>query len=347
MQNSINQIESLGQAFSSMIITFDLVPLGSMYFKQAKEGNNEWWIYLLSIVALAFGYIVGQSPMYIVVENAIEQHSDIGTEVLVKFYETMDFSLLHIDSNIGLVLLISVFIGATLFFLLAVKFIHKKSMKGMITHRSRINWPKIAYGFIVWFLLACIIEFVAHLFNPGLISLNVNWNTFLWLALICIFLLPIQTTLEELLFRSYLMKGIGLLSKAKWIPLVVTTLLFGLVHGLNPEIQKYGVVPMQLYYLSAGLLLGIMTIMDDGLELAIGVHWATNLFGAMILSYEGSVLQTNSIWRADEINAWLSAGVLIVSGIIFLLLSKKMFDWGPWSKLTEEIKLDSEEILTA
>jgi len=133
------------------------------------------------------------------------------------------------------------------------------------------------------------------------------------------------------------MKGIGLFAKSKWIPLIITSLLFGMVHSSNPEISKYGVVPMQLYYISAGLLLGIMTIMDDGLELAIGVHAATNIYGALFVCYDGSVLQTDSIWHVTDINVWVMAGLFIVSGIIFLILSKKMFDWGSWSKLTEKI----------
>lgn len=318
-----------------------------MYFKQVKDGFNEWWMYGLTTILLIIGYALGQGPLYFVIDNAVEKHSDIGTEELAKFDETMDFSILHIGSNLGLLLLITVFIFATLLFLAGVKYFQKKSLKGLVTHRSKINWPKIAYGFVVWFVLSAIFEFVIFLSSPEVYSLNVNWSTFLWLALICIFLLPFQTTLEELFFRSYLMKGIGLIAKNKWVPLMVTTLLFGLVHGMNPEIQKYGVLPMQLYYLSAGLLLGIMTIMDDGLELAIGVHWATNLYGAMIVGYEGSVLQTDSVWRVNEINAWLIAVVLIVSGAIFLLLSKKMFDWGSWSKITEKINFESDEIRTA
>lgn len=315
-----------------------------MYFKQAKDGKNEAWMYGATMLLMMLGYYIGQFPLLGVKANAIEKHQDIGTAELDEFNRTLDFTILHIDSNVGLLLMITVFIGATLFFLGGIKFIHQKIIKGLITHRSRINWPKMAYGFVVWFALTSIFEFVIYLSSPETFSLNVDWSSFLWLVLICIFILPIQTTLEELIFRSYLMKGIGLLSNTKWIPLIITTLLFGLVHGLNPEIQKYGVVPMQLYYLSAGLLLGIMTIMDDGLELAIGVHWATNLYGAVIVSYEGSVLQTNSIWRVNEVNAWLMAGVLMLSGVIFLLLSKKMFDWGPWSKLTEKIGLESERI---
>lgn len=317
-----------------------------MYFKQAKEGANEWWMYLVTVLLVAIGYMVGQLPLYFTQMNAIENNPTIGTAQLEEFNSRMDFSLLGLDSNLGLFLLFTLFIIATIFFLLAIRFIHKKTLKGLITHRSKINYPKIICGLVVWLLLMSIFELFSYFANPEVYTLNVQWGKVFWLVLICIFILPIQTTLEELLFRSYLMKGFGLMSRHKWVPLLVTSLLFGLVHGTNPEIAKYGVVPMQLYYISAGLLLGIMTIMDDGLELAIGVHAATNIYGALFMSYEGSVLQTDSIWRMSEVNAWLMAIIFIVSGVIFLLLSKKMFDWGSWSKIWEEIDHDENQIST-
>lgn len=311
-----------------------------MYFKQAKDGENEWWMYLGTILCLALGYAIGQYPLVWAQSSAIESNPDIGTAQLEEFGRRMDFSILHMDSNVGLLLLFTIFIVATVFFLLAVKYVHQKSLKGLITHRSKINWPKVFFGLIVWLVLLGIFEVFNYIANPQDYFLNVQWGKVFWLLLICIAILPIQTTLEELVFRSYLMKGFGLVASHKWIPLVITSILFGLVHSTNPEIAKYGVVPMQLYYVSAGLLLGIMTIMDDGLELAIGVHAATNIYGALFMSYEGSVLQTDSIWRMTEVNAWVMVVTFVISGIIFLLLSKKMFDWSAWSKLTDKIELN-------
>jgi len=309
-----------------------------MYFKQAKDGENEWWMYLVTVLLLLFGYGVGQLPLLWVQSYALENHSDIGTAEVDRFAQTLDFSILHIDNNLGILLMFTIFIGATLFFLLAVKFIHKKSLKGLITHNYRISWTKVFFGLVVWLALLSIFELILYFVSPETYYLKANWDKVFILLLICITVLPIQTTLEELFFRSYVMKGIGLIARSKWIPLIITSLLFGLVHSSNPEISKYGMVPMQLYYISAGLLLGIITIMDDGLELAIGVHAATNIYGALFVCYDGSVLQTDSIWHVTDINAWVMAVIFIVSGIIFLLLSKKIFDWAAWSKLTEKIK---------
>jgi len=317
-----------------------------MYFKQAKDGENEWWMYLVTTFLVGLGYFMGQMPLYYTQLSAIENNPAIGTAELDEFNARMDFSILGIDSNLGLLLLFTIFIVATVFFVFAIRFVHHKSLKGLITHRSKINWPKIFFGLVVWLVLLSVFELISYFAMPEVYTLNVQWGKIFWLMLICLLILPIQTTLEELFFRSYIMKGLGLIASHKWVPLLITSMLFGVVHGTNPEIAKYGIVPMQIYYVGAGLLLGIMTIMDDGLELAIGVHAATNIYGALFMSYEGSVLQTDSIWRMSEVNAWLMAGIFLISGVLFLLLSKKMFDWGPWSKCWEEID-HNENIMSA
>ena len=211
-----------------------------MYFKQAKDGENEWWMYLVTVLLLLFGYGVGQLPLLWVQSYALENHSDIGTAEVDRFAQTLDFSILHIDNNLGILLMFTIFIGATLFFLLAVKFIHKKSLKGLITHNYRISWTKVFFGLVVWLALLSIFELILYFVSPETYYLKANWDKVFILLLICITVLPIQTTLEELFFRSYVMKGIGLIARSKWIPLIITSILFGLVHSSNPEISKYG-----------------------------------------------------------------------------------------------------------
>ena len=163
-----------------------------MYFKQAKDGENEWWIYVVTVLLLSFGYGVGQLPLLWVQSYTIENHSDIGTAEVDRFTQTMDFSILHIDNNLGLLLMFTIFIGATLFFLLAVKYIHNKSLKGLITHRSRINWPKVFFGLVVWLVLLSIFELVLYFVSPETYYFKANWGKVFILLLICIFVLPIQ-----------------------------------------------------------------------------------------------------------------------------------------------------------
>ena len=67
------------------------------------------------------------------------------------------------------------------------------------------------------------------------------------------------------------MQGLGIMAKNRWVPLVVTSVLFGAMHFFNPEVDKLG-YGIMVYYMGTGFFLGIMTLMDEGLELALGFH---------------------------------------------------------------------------
>ena len=101
---------------------------------------------------------------------------------------------------------------------------------------------------------------------------------------------------------------------------------------------------MMSYYISAGLALGIMTIMDDGLELALGLHAATNIYGALIVSYEGSAIQTDSIFKTSEIDSVLMLIISLVAFGIFIFVAFKKYNWDSLKKLTE--KVDEENIVS-
>ena len=84
--------------------------------------------------------------------------------------------------------------------------------------------------------------------------------------------------------------------------------------------------------------------MDDSLELALGVHFATNFYGAVFLSYEGSALQTDTIFKSGEVNPNLMLIILVVMSIIFLYLCSRKYNWESFSKLTENIEIHEEGI---
>ncbi|MBK8112365.1 MAG: hypothetical protein IPK46_19645 [Saprospiraceae bacterium] len=81
---------------------------------------------------------------------------------------------------------------------------------------------------------------------------------------------------------------------------------------------------MQVYYLGAGLFLALLAIADNGLELSIGIHTATNLFGSIILKYEGSVLQTETLFEQKMVNPWpMTISFYLCAIVSWWVLSKK------------------------
>jgi len=299
-----------------------------MFFKSATSGDNFWVYYPLTILAVIFGYGIGQVPLVIVEVLQVRNNPDITVKMVEEFEETMDFSLIGLSSNVGLILMITIFIATTLAFMLAIKHLHKLPFKRVITPRSKIDFNKILFGFGLWFVMAFVFEAVLMMIYPDQYYFNFRPWSWVFLLLICLLLLPIQTSLEELVIRGYVMPGISLLTNNKWVPLVISSLLFGAMHASNPEVAKFGFWTMQSYYLLAGLFLGLITILDDSLELALGVHAATNIFGAAFFSFEGSVLQTDSIVKASTINPYMMTLTFGISALIFIAICNKKYKWG-------------------
>lgn len=292
----------------------------SLFFQKAFRGLNLWFYYIMGVIFVAVGYLLGQIPL------AVSMLFADGQETVIKIEQSGDFSSSSLGSNTILLLMIFMFVVAFFALLLALR-IQKKKLLDITTGRDQIDFNRVLFGFSLWMVLTIVFEFAHYLYHPEVYTLQFNFKTFVVLALIAIFMLPIQTSFEECFFRGYLMQGLSLLFKNKIGALVVTSILFSLVHSLNPEIEKYGFWNMQVYYIGAGLFLGLLVIVDDGLELALGVHAATNIFGALFVSYEGGVLQTQSIWKTAEINVHIANVLFYICAVLFYLICRKKFKW--------------------
>ena len=128
------------------------------------------------------------------------------------------------------------------------------------------------------------------------------------------------------------MQGIGILTKNRWLPLFLTSIAFGLLHIANPEIEKLGNI-LLIHYIGTGFLLGIMTLMDEGLELALGFHAANNLVASLLMTADWTAFQTNSILKdiSDPTMGSLEIilPVFVVYPILLYVLSLK-YNWTNW-----------------
>ena len=118
-------------------------------------------------------------------------------------------------------------------------------------------------------------------------------------------------------------------------PLIITSVVFGLLHIANPEVDKLGPIIM-VYYIGTGLFLGIMTLMDEGLELSLGFHAANNLFTALLVTADWTAFQTHSIFK--DLSDPETAGfmdiflpVFVMFPIILFILSK-IYKWNDWKE---------------
>ncbi len=162
-----------------------------------------------------------------------------------------------------------------------VKFLHQQSFLSLSTSRKKIDWKRVAFTFVLWAVISVVFIGLDIFLSPEDYVYNFQPGPFLVLLLIALILIPIQTSFEEYFMRGYLMQGLGIAAKNRWVPLLGTSLIFGLLHIFNPEVAKIGYGVM-VFYIGTGLFLGILTLMDEGLELALGFHAANNLTAALL-----------------------------------------------------------------
>jgi membrane protease YdiL (CAAX protease family) len=212
-----------------------------------------------------------------------------------------------------------------------VKLVHAQSIRSLTTSRKKVDWKRVFFAFFLWALVTIALTGVDIFMSPEDYVFNFKPVPFLILAVIGIVLIPMQTSFEEYMFRGYMMQGVGLLAKNRWVPLLITSVLFGLMHLGNPEVTKLG-YGIMVYYIGTGFLLGIMTLMDEGLELALGFHAANNLVTALLVTADWTAFQTHSIYRdisKPELGWDVFVPVLVIYPVILFIFSKK-YKWTDW-----------------
>lgn len=296
-----------------------------MFFESALSGKNAFWRYLVMfIVVFAVTNTIGALPLVIV----IVMKSLGNPEVLDTDTENlMDLSTYGIDTNTGLVLMIFPFIVGLICLFLLMKPLHRRGFKSLFNGGGSIRWNKFLLSALVWMLLMAVYLYVSIRQNPGNFTLNNTSRTLIWLVIIAVMLIPFQTSFEELLFRGYLMQGAGAWFRNKWMPLLITAIFFGLMHSFNPEIKEYGFWTMMPQYVIYGLVFGFITILDDGIEIAMGAHAANNVFLSIFVTQKSSALQTAAIYEQQQVYPWNDFISLLVVSLIFIAIMWILYRW--------------------
>ena len=306
-----------------------------MYIAQTFKNLHDWWRYVIGLIVAFIGVGVFSIPHFVgIFIKRME-----GTVDLTRL-DDVNYLMSLFDSNINLVFVLLPFAGGLIFLLIIVKLLHKQSIRSLTTARKKIDWKRIWFAFFFWGIVSSGMTLLDYFLSPESYLDNFELNRFLILAVIAIILIPFQTSFEEYLFRGYLMQGIGVVAKNKWVPLIITSLIFGLLHIANPEVDKLG-YSIMVYYIGTGLFLGIITLMDEGMELALGFHAANNLFTALLVTANWTALQTHSIFKDTAEPEAGFANLILPVFIIFpilLFIFSRVYKWTNWKeKLTGKV----------
>ncbi len=309
------------------------------FVEQYRKGSESFATYLLTGVLVFLGLLIGN---FVVLGLAFAIAPNMSlTSGANPFSE--------LETNTQLVLMMLPFVFAFSALLLSVKYIHKRPILSILTARASFDWKRYFLAFTVW--MSVLSLFMAlTIYTTDTIHWNFNSSTFFMLLAISCVMLPIQTAVEEVFFRGWLLQGIGKRLKHAGLSILFTGIIFGLLHGGNPEVYKIGYGIFAFYILS-GIFLGIIAHMDDGLELGMGYHAANNVFASIILTNDWQVFHTDALYMdtSPPSFGWDAILTLAIVQPLFLLVFAKIYKWKNWKErlfgFTPEIESDKMDDL--
>ena len=301
-----------------------------MFIENAKNIKNNWWRYFLvgPLIIFSFWQIIGAIPFGV----GFALNADLENLAMDGSNDMMAMFSVFPTKNIGLALFLLMFAVGCVGLYLTIKFIHNQTFTSLTTSRKKIDFSRVFYSFFLVIGISMILVPIDLFLSPENYELTFNLNQFLILLLICLTLLPLQTSFEEYLIRGYLLQGIGITTKSRFLAFTIPSVLFGLLHFANPEIDKLGNAFI-FAYIIMGFFLGLITMMDEGLELALGWHYANNLTAALFITADWTVLQTDSIYKyvgePDIVSQILPA--LVIFPLLIYHFSIK-YKWSGWKE---------------
>lgn len=289
----------------------------------AKLGRTSVGLYLGGVALLVILYILGNLPLLFDLQyNYKGLLFDPENPMFISTYGSVRLLFAM------LLPFVLVFFGLVLY----LRYAHQRPVLSIFTTAKRFRWWRFFFfsGFLLLFFFTTTFLEAQLTGDTQQIRWNFKFSEF-W-PLLCVggLMIPLQAAAEELIFRVYALQGLYLRTKSAWASILISALLFAFMHISNPEIAAMG-YGLLLYYLMAGIFLALISVQDDGLELALAFHIFNNLFGVLVVSNSWHVFHTEALFLDQRppgsLLLHLGSGLFIFAGLYFVLA--KIFNWKP------------------
>lgn len=293
------------------------------HLERALDGQNQFWKYLVMVIAVLIGaQLVGAIPLGVVIAyNGLSKGARFDPNNIT------DFSAYGISSTLGLALLVIPFMLSLIAMALLLNPLHKRSLAETINGTRNVRWSRALFAAGVWFSLMVIYLLIAYCTDPGNFQFRFNLSSFIPLVMVSVLLIPFQSGFEEVLFRGYLAQGFAAWTRNRWVVIIVPSALFALMHMANPEVKEFGFWLAMPQYLLLGLVLGLVSTLDDGIETAIGAHAANNVFASIFVTYKSSVLQTGAVFNQLQVDPVKETWATLAICVAFVAILARKYKW--------------------
>jgi uncharacterized protein len=304
------------------------LPFNNLYLLSGLvHGFNKGWMYAFTILLVLFGYFSYQLAILYPLTELLREKGYSQMEIVNNPSLIFDSAALGIDRNLVLLLEMGMFVFGLMGLYIGVRKLHHKPFTSVLTGYQRFRFGRFWFAFGVWGAMIAIAVLLTVIFSPDELKFTFQPTGFLVSALILILLMPLQTGWEELLFRGYMVQGLALVFRNGLVPAILTSALFGAAHLGNPEVKEHGVGIMLTYYCGSALFLSGLTLLDEGIELAFGLHFANNLVSALLVSSPSSVIKPYAVFEATTENAFAEVMLWLCMALIGFVIFWWKFRW--------------------
>lgn len=287
--------------------------------------KSQWYWYLLVIfICFMATNTVGAIPLFIILITQWIQNPKPLTDINSFSQESM---MSGIDSNLYLASMAFSFVVFLAVAIWIIKMFHGRSWTEVINGTKRVRWSRFFVGLAVWGVLQVGSFAINYMTDPDNFEFRFGPVRFILLTIISLTMLPIQSSCEEFVFRGYLAQGVASWTGSRLWALLIPSVLFALLHSPNPEVAKYGFGVMMANYFLIGLTFGLISLLDDGIELAMGAHSINNILGSILMTYEGSALRTDALFKAKIINPGEDLLMGILFSAVFIGILAFIYKW--------------------
>ncbi|MFY7667990.1 MAG: CPBP family intramembrane glutamic endopeptidase [Crocinitomicaceae bacterium] len=199
------------------------------FIDQASSGKNNFFSYLTGTLIILGLFLLGNSALFFYLNFQFPNEpidswtqskitASLGkTELL--FWLTFPFAL--------------VFFGL----IFHINKVHGRTISSIFTGKEKYNWKRSFFSFGLVFGILALSLVVQSFFGLDL-QFQFDIQKFLPLLLVSLIMLSIQTTCEEVIFRSYLLQGFKNRLRSNKAAVLISGIMFGAIHIGNPDYKN-------------------------------------------------------------------------------------------------------------
>ncbi len=232
--------------------------------------------------------------------------SDVGHVDYARQARAFERPVGMLGANLGIAMLIPIAWAI-------IWFVHRVHPRWLVSVGPGLRWRYLLLCFGIALVSLNGVLFLSQLPVPEqpVVGLQPGFWGFL---VVIVLTSPLQAAAEEVFFRGYLMQALGSLVAQPWFGVVVSSVVFALLHGTQN-------LPLFVDRLAFGLLAAVLVWRTGGLEAGIAAHVANNVLAYL---FAGATTGIAALKAVREIG-WLDALFDVGGFALFAVLAYLAF----------------------